>query len=312
MADVTAQHLLLAQLLAFMLLSIVVVILVYHRTATVVSQLRRRHRRTFQVAAEVFDAAPGAASLFGEVDLPVALILCLQVAFPLLLITEMPVTGQGGRVNAVIAGAQQADDGATPDFFDPLLFEEQVAPDAVFDIEAAASDGNVDVRMLIKLASVSVQCAEDADLDAQLARMPEHGAGGAAKKVVEQRPVVIEERPQQVRHGEGDVLPVTVGQDVLLLGNPLLGALEAAAAAGLGLAGLAEKARVCAVRGAAAIASHAHGTGTAGKHALDGEFGPVGELMAILLEEAFPALVVLEQELCGSRYVHERQYKIRR
>ena len=35
-----------------------------------------------------------------------------------------------------------------------------------------------------------------------------------------------------------------------------------------------------------------HGAGSAGQHALDGEFGPVGELMAILLEEAFPALVV--------------------
>ncbi len=191
--------------------------------------------------------------------------------------------------------------GAAPDFFDLLFFEEQVAPDAVFDIEAATGNGDVDVRMLIELAAVGVQGAEDTNLDAQLAGVPEHGAGGAAKQVVEQRPVIVEERPQQVRHGEGDVLPVAVRQNVLLLGNPLLGALEAAAAAGLGLAGLAEKARVRAVRRAAAIAANAHGTGSAGKHALDGEFGPVGELMAILLEEAFPALVVLKQKLCRSR-----------
>lgn len=92
------------------------------------------------------------------------------------------------------------------------------------------------------------QNPEDADLDAELARVPEHGAGGAAKKVVERRPVVIEERPQQVRHGEGDMLPVAVGQDVLLPGDPLLGAFEAAAAAGPGLTGLAEKARVRTVR----------------------------------------------------------------
>ncbi|GKP93950.1 hypothetical protein VC596_22705 [Citrobacter freundii] len=72
--------------------------------------------------------------------------------------------------------------------------------------------------------------------------MPEHGTGGAAKQVVEQRQVVVEERPQQVRHGEGDVLPVAVGQNVLLFGDPLLGALEAAAAAGFGFASLAEKA----------------------------------------------------------------------
>ena len=67
-----------------------------------------------------------------------------------------------------------------------------------------------------------------------------------------------------------------------------------------------------AVRGTAAIASHAHSAGTTGEHSLDREFGPVAELMAILLKEAIPAVIVLEQELCGSRYVHETQYKIRR
>ena len=49
--------------------------------------------------------------------------------------------------------------------------------------------------MLIELASVGVQGAEDADLDAQLARVPEQGAGSTTKQVVEQRPIVIEERP---------------------------------------------------------------------------------------------------------------------
>lgn len=33
--------------------------------------------------------------------------------------------------------------------------------------------------------------------------------------------------------------------------------------------------------------------------------------MVILLEEAFPAVIVLEQELCWSRYVHETQYEMR-
>lgn len=63
-------------------------------------------------------------------------------------------------------------------------------------IEAAAGDGNMDVRVLIELAPVGVQRTEDADLDAQFARVPEHGACRAAKQVVEQRPVVVEERPQ--------------------------------------------------------------------------------------------------------------------
>ena len=94
MADVTPQHLLLRQLLAFMLLGFVVVVLVNHRTAVVMTELRRRHRRALQIAAQVFHAAPGAAGLFGEVDFPVALVLRLQVAIPLLLVTNVAMTGQ--------------------------------------------------------------------------------------------------------------------------------------------------------------------------------------------------------------------------
>nr|WP_241391345.1 MULTISPECIES: hypothetical protein [Serratia]ULG12074.1 hypothetical protein D1p1_00042 [Serratia entomophila]ULG12407.1 hypothetical protein M3p_00115 [Serratia entomophila] len=60
---------------------------------------------------------------------------------------------------------------------------------------------------------------EDTDLDPLLTRPAEHGASGAAKQVVQQRPVVVEERPQQVRHGERDVLPVAIWQDMLLLGK---------------------------------------------------------------------------------------------
>ncbi len=138
------------------------------------------------------------------------------------------------------------------------------------------------------------------------------GAGGTTKQVVEQRSVVPEEGSEQVWHGKGDVLPVAVGEDMLLFGNPLLDAFEATAAARFGLATLTEEARMGAVRQAAAIASHTHGAGTAGKHAFDREFGPVAKLMSILLKKAFPTLIVLEQELCRAKYVHESQYKIRR
>lgn len=61
------------------------------------------------------------------------------------------------------------------------------------------------------------------------------------------------------------------------------------------------------VRRDAAISANAHGAGPAGKHAFDREFGSVAELMDILLEEVLPAVIVQEQELCGSQYVHEIQ-----
>lgn len=52
------------------------------------------------------------------------------------------------------------------------------------------------------------------------------------------------------------MLPVAVGQDVLLLGNPLLCDFETTTAAGLGLAALAEAAGMGTVSGAAAVATN--------------------------------------------------------
>lgn len=123
-----------------MLLRVVVIVLMNDRAATVMAKLRRRHRRAFQVAAEVFDAAPGTASLFGEVDLPVALILRLQVALPLFLIANMAEIGLLTGIDAIVAGTQQTDDCAAPDGFNLLLFEEQIVPDAVPGIETAAGN----------------------------------------------------------------------------------------------------------------------------------------------------------------------------
>ena len=248
MADVTLQHLLLADLLAFVLLCTVIVILMDHGAAAVMPELGSRHWRTFQVSAQVFHAAPGAAGLFGEVHFPGAAILGMQIAVPPVLVTDMAETRQGTGIDLRIVVAQQVNHGVAPNGFHFFLFKEQMAPDAVFDIKSAAGDGDVDMWVLIELPAVGMERTEDTDFDPLLARPAEHGAGGAAKQVIEQGPVVVEERPQQVRHGKRDVLPVAVGQDVLLFGDPLLSGLEATAAAGLGLAALAEKAGMCAVR----------------------------------------------------------------
>ncbi len=75
-------------------------------------------------------------------------------------------------------------------------------------------------------------------------------------------------------------------------------------AAGLGLAGLSEESGVGAVRRGAAVAANAHGTGAAGEHALDGEFGPVAEGVAVFIEVLAPAIVMLEQQLCRSGNIH--------
>ncbi len=166
-------------------------------------------------------------------DLPATSVLRLQIALPLLLITNMPQPRQAAGVNKVVAVAQQAGDRPAPDFLHGVLLKEDIAPDAVFNIEAATGDGQMNVRMLVELSAIGMQGAEDTDLQALFAGPPEHGAGGSAEQGVEEWPVVVEEGPQQVGHREGDVLPVAVGKDMTLLRHPLLRSFEAAGAAGL-------------------------------------------------------------------------------
>lgn len=127
--------------------------------------------------------------------------------------------------------AQQADDGPAPDFLHGVLLKEDIAPDAVFNIEAATGDGEVNVRMLVELSAVRMQGAEDTDLHALFARPQEHGAGGGTEQGVKQGPVVVEEGPQQMGHGKRDVLPVAVGKDMALLRYPLLRGFMSAGAA---------------------------------------------------------------------------------
>ena len=85
--------------------------------------------------------------------------------------------------------------------------------------------------VLVELATVRMQGAEDTDLHAQFTGLPEHSPGGCPEQRIEKGPVVVEEGPQQVGHREGNVLPVAVGKDMTLLRHPLLRSFEAAGAA---------------------------------------------------------------------------------
>lgn len=166
-------------------------------------------------------------------DLPATSVLRLQIALPLLLIANMAQARLAAGVNQVITVAQQVGDRPAPDFLHGMLLKEDIAPDTVFNIEAATGDGQMNVRVPVELTAVGVQGAEDTDLQTQFACPPDGGAGGGAEQGVEKWPVVVEEGPQQVGHGEGDMLPVTVGKDMTLLRHPLLCSFEAAGAAGL-------------------------------------------------------------------------------
>lgn len=125
--------------------------------------------------------------------------------------------------------------------------------------------------MLIELATVGVQCTKNTDFEPNALCVFEHGAGCAAKELVEQGPVIVEERPKQVGHSEGDMLPLAIWQNMALLGDPLFGAFEPTGTAGFGFTGLTKEAGMRAFRRRTAITANAHSTGATGEHFFDRE-----------------------------------------
>lgn len=122
----------------------------------------------------------------------------------------------------------------------------------MFEAQASASDGQMNVRVLIELATVGMQGHKQAYFDIEFFGPFQQGIGGTGE-------------PEFIGHGEGDVLPFAVGQNMLLLRNPLLGCFHATGAAAFAFTTLADVFGVRAVGRSATIAANAHGTGPAGE-----------------------------------------------
>ena len=124
-ADIAPGHLFLAQRLAFMLPHAVIETVVDHRTAAIVPQAGGWHRRPLQVAVGVFHAVPGIQGLLRKVHLPVPAILSLRITAALALIADVAKTRPHAGHAAIVAAAQQADNGYPPDGLHGLLFKEE-------------------------------------------------------------------------------------------------------------------------------------------------------------------------------------------
>ncbi|MFW5394034.1 hypothetical protein V1951_22490 [Yersinia sp. 2544 StPb PI] len=138
--------------------------------------------------------------------------------------------------------------------------------------------------MLIELAAVGMQGYKQAYLDTELFGPFQQCIGGTSEEFIEQVPVVGKGGPEFIGHGEDDVLPFAVGQDVLLLSNSLLGGFHATGAAAFAFTTLAEVFGVRTVGRSASIPANSHGLGPAGEHPLDDQFGPFGDCMAVFSE----------------------------
>lgn len=133
-------------------------------------------------------------------------------------------------------------------------------------INAAAGDGNMNVRVPVKPASVGMDSAENTDIDPAQPGGIQQIIDRQTAEVVKQPAIDFKQRPQGIGQDENQMLPVTVRQSVKLGSNPQPGGLFAAGRAGTAVAGVGDVSDMPATGIIAAIFLHAVDAGTAGEH----------------------------------------------
>ncbi len=105
-----------------------------------------------------------------------------------------------------------------------------------------------------------------------------------------QVPVDLKQRPELGRHGEGDVLPLRVGQDHFLLLNPLVGELLATGVAETGLAAKTDPLFVGTFPVTALPGGVAHDKAAAGQYLTDAFYDHGAQLGFMFVQVAGPEL----------------------
>lgn len=147
--------------------------------------------------------------------------------------------------------------------------------------------------MPVESPTVSVDSAENADIQRPFAGGVKQVIDGEATEVVKQPAVDLKQGPERIGEGEDQVYPVAVRQAVKLGGNPQVGGLFATGRAGPAVAGTGDVFYVVATGIIAAIFLHAADAGAAGEHFGDSFDFDIAQTTGV--EERRPALVSREQ-----------------
>ena len=155
--------------------------------------------------------------------------------------------------------------------------------------------------MPVKCSTISMKGTEYPHLKAMLFGPLQQCVCGKREQIIEQCRVGFENGPQLARHGERDVLMLTVRHDIKLSVYPLLSGFVATRAASLCLAALADDLSVWTVWCAAIVVFGTHQVSTASQHAFYACDLPKTEGMGMFPQHLLPSVVFFKQELCGAR-----------
>ena len=149
------------------------------------------------------------------------------------------------------------------------------------------------MRVPVETTTVSVDSAENTDIQRPFTGGVQQVIDGEAAEVVKEPAVDLKQGPERIGKSEDEVYPVAVRQTVKLGGNPQVGGFFAAGGAGAAVAGTGDVFNMVATGIIAAIFLHAGDAGATGKHFCDGFDFDIAQATGI--KEGGPALVSGEQ-----------------
>lgn len=139
-----------------------------------------------------------------------------------------------------------------------------------------------------------MKCAEYSNLESMLFRPLQQCVCRQREQVIKQCRICFEEWPEFARHGERDVLMLTVRHDIKLGVYPLLGGFSATRAASLRLAALTDNLSMRAVWSAAVVVFGTHQVAATCEHAFNASDLPEAKSLSMFPQYLFPSVVLFE------------------
>lgn len=242
-----------------------------------------------EVAAEVFGGGAVVVGVKVEMNDPFFSVKMIEPRVERAVIAEVSEPLWELQPAEAVLLTEEVDDLIPPHGFELFMVEKAFVEPALAILgKPPDGGGKMEVKIAVELASESVAGLENAGVEALLARQLQDEVGGQGWDEIEEVAVAPEELPQQGGHGEGDVLPGGVRQNIEVGFDPFIGGLLSARRAEAGLAGMGNGFGRAAGETPLKMSSQQHGL--AGHHFEHVDEDAVPELVLVPGGESFPPI----------------------
>ena len=245
--------------------------------------------RTFEVSAQIFEGGLAVVGLVVEVNHPVFSVKMVEPGIERAVITEVGELLRELQLAETVLLAKEVDDLITPHDFERFVVEKAFGEPALAILgETTDGGGQMEVKIAFEIAAEGVADLENTGGEALFARQFQDDVGGQGWDEIEEMTITPEEFPEMGGHGEGDVLPGGVRQNIEVGFDPFIGGLLPTRRAETRLASMGNGFGGAA--GGTPLKVRAQQHGLAGHHFEHIDQDAVPELALVQGDESFPPI----------------------